>query len=112
MARIDGLRPAATSSANSSAARTCNGSMRSTASDASATAGTIDYDCATRTIIMSSSWLPTGSLGHCPLLSLWCVEESGCLGFHLDVEALALSAVDVDGGQLAVSDLLEHGGAG
>jgi hypothetical protein len=38
--RIDGLQPAATSPANSSAARACSGSIRSTAADTSATTAT------------------------------------------------------------------------
>jgi len=61
---------------------------------------------------MRSSYAATEPVGHCPLLSFWCVEESGCFGFHLDTKASALSVADVDGGQLAVSDLLKHGGAG
>jgi Protein of unknown function (DUF2637) len=65
-----------------------------------------------RVIAAWPSFALTGAIGHCPLFSFWCVEESGCFGFDLDAEASALSVVDVDGGQLTVSDLLKHGGAG
>ena len=41
-----------------------------------------------------------------------CVEQSRLVGFDLDTQAFAASAVDMDGLQLAALDLVQHGLAG
>ena len=38
-----------------------------------------------------------------------CVEQSRLVGFYLDTQAFAASAVEVDGLQLAALDLVQHG---
>ena len=40
---------------------------------------------------------------------MWCVKQSGLVAFDLDTQALAAPACDVDGGELAVLDLVQHG---
>jgi len=41
-----------------------------------------------------------------------CVEQSSLIMSDLDTEALALPAVDEDGGELTAVDLVQHGLAG
>src|SRR5262245_45356773 len=109
MARTEGTRSVASSAANTALPCSPSGSITDAPSREQGAAVGV---WAPRMITISSLYDPTGTVGHCPLLSLWCVKESGCLGFHLDAKASALSVADVDGGQLAVSDLLKHGGPG
>ena len=49
---------------------------------------------------------------HCAFRSVWCVKQSRLIVFDLDTQALAASAGDVDGVELAALDLVQHGLAG
>ena len=70
--------------------------------------GTLDF------VTARTTWSSSAAGGWLTLRisPIGCVEQSSLVGFYLDTQAFAASAVDVDGLQLAALDLVQHGLSG